>query len=54
MQKGSSKTSVIAAMVANVRIGIIKFIAAGVTASAAMMSEGIHSFVDSGNGILAL
>lgn len=54
MQKGSSKISVIAAIVANVLIGIVKFIAAGITASAAMMSEGIHSFVDSGNGILVL
>jgi uncharacterized membrane protein len=54
MQKGSSKVSVIAAIAANVSIGIVKFIAAGITASAAMMSEGIHSLVDSGNGILVL
>ncbi|MDN5356941.1 MAG: hypothetical protein PWR17_110 [Candidatus Methanomethylophilaceae archaeon] len=54
MQKGSSKISVIAAIAANVLIGIVKFIAAGITASAAMMSEGIHSFVDSGNGLLVL
>lgn len=54
MQKGSSKISVIAAIAANVLIGIVKFIAAGITASAAMMSEGIHSLVDSGNGILVL
>ncbi|MFA7031874.1 MAG: cation diffusion facilitator family transporter [Candidatus Methanomethylophilaceae archaeon] len=54
MQKGSSKISVIAAIVANLLIGIVKFVAAGMTASAAMMSEGIHSLVDSGNGILVL
>lgn len=49
-----SKGSVIAAIMANVIIGIVKFIAAAISGSSAMMSEGVHSIVDSGNGALIL
>lgn len=52
--KGESTISVIAAIVGNILVGIVKFIAAGISGSAAMVSEGIHSIVDSGNGILVL
>lgn len=52
--KGESAISVIAAIVGNILVGIVKFIAAGISGSAAMVSEGIHSIVDSGNGILVL
>lgn len=52
--EGESKLTIISAIIANILIGIVKFIAAGITGSSAMVSEGIHSFVDSGNGLLVL
>lgn len=54
MSTGSSKTSIYAAMAANVAIGIAKFIGASITGSSAMLSEGIHSVVDSVNEVLLL
>lgn len=53
-QKGESRIAVIAAIAGNILIGIVKFIASAISGSSAMMSEGIHSIVDSGNGILIL
>ncbi len=52
--KGESPKAVIAAVLANIAIGVVKFIAAGISGSSAMISEGIHSIVDSGNGLLIL
>lgn len=49
-----STASVVAAIVANIAIGVVKFVAAGFSGSSAMVSEGIHSIVDSGNGLLVL
>ena len=49
-----SKTSIYAAMAANVAIGIAKFIGASISGSSAMLSEGIHSVVDSVNELLLL
>ena len=43
-----------AAIVANLGIAIAKFIVAGITGSAAMVAEGIHSAVDTGNELLLL
>lgn len=51
---GESPKAVIAAVAANIAIGVVKFIAAAISGSSAMISEGIHSIVDSGNGLLIL
>jgi len=45
-----ARSAVIAAIVGNAAIAAIKFVAAGMTGSSAMISEGIHSLVDTGNG----
>ena len=51
---GSSKKAIYAALVGNSLIAVTKFSAAAYTGSAAMLSEGIHSLVDTGNQILLL
>ena len=47
-----SKRAIVAAIIGNVAIATIKFVAAAITGSSAMISEGIHSLVDTGNGVL--
>lgn len=49
-----SKTVIFAALTGNLLIAVTKFIAAAFTGSAAMMAEGIHSTVDTGNQGLLL
>ena len=53
MASGSKKI-IIAALIGNTLISITKFVAASMTGSSAMLSEGIHSVVDTGNQILLL
>jgi cation diffusion facilitator family transporter len=50
----SSTKAVYGALFANIAIAATKFIAALITGSSAMWSEGIHSSVDTGNQILML
>ena len=54
MSSGSAKKTIYAAITANLAIAVVKFIAAAITGSSAMLSEGIHSTVDTGNELLLL
>jgi cation diffusion facilitator family transporter len=49
-----SKLAIYGAIGANVAIAVTKFTVAGITGSSAMLSEGVHSAVDTFNGLLLL
>lgn len=49
-----SRTVLVAALIGNAVIAVTKFVAAAITGSSAMLAEGIHSVVDTGNQVLML
>lgn len=54
MAGSESKSLVILALIANMIIAVMKFVAAAITGSAAMLAEGYHSVADSGNQVFLL
>ena len=54
MASSESRSVVVLALVANSLIAVLKFIAAAISGSTAMLAEGFHSVADSGNQLFLL
>jgi cation diffusion facilitator family transporter len=52
--KADSSRVLIIALAANLAIAVAKFVAAAITGSSAMLTEGVHSLVDSSNQLLLM
>ena len=51
---GGNRRAILAALIANVGVAIMKFVAFAYTGATSMLAEGVHSLADTGNQLLLL